>query len=389
MAERPVEFKFEGQDLDMAEQYLADRDERSRLSVSRQGLKAGLENLMARDSAYNTMLKGMAALIKLLQQLHQFVFLEAIVSNVGYKAQRNKILDLMENTALSTLLNEHAGGRLGQDKAAEYDGILRFKCYPLIRELLDQVYYLDVYLSMAALALKKGYVFAEALESNDTQPSLLEIEEVIHPSVSNAKGNNLQMDRESNVLFLTGANMAGKSTFMKSVGIALYLAQAGLPVPAKQMKWVVLDGLYTTINLPDNLGMGASHFYAEVLRVKKVATELKAGKRLFVMFDELFRGTNVKDAGEATIEVVAGFARKANSLFVVSTHIMEAGEALRQRNLSIQYRFLPTRMEAHTPVYTYQLTEGITEDRHGMIIIANEGILDILTKGKKDQKSAV
>jgi Mismatch repair ATPase (MutS family) len=63
--------------------------------------------------------------------------------------------------------------------------------------------------------------------------------------------------------------MAGKSTFMKSVSIAMYLAHAGFPVAAQQMQFAVLDGAYTTINLPDNLGMGASHFYAEVLRLKK------------------------------------------------------------------------------------------------------------------------
>ncbi len=76
-----------------------------------------------------------------------------------------------------------------------------------------------------------------------------------------------------------------------------------------------MDGIYTTINLPDNLGIGASHFYAEVLRVKKIATELGAGKSLFVLFDELFRGTNVKDAHEGTVAITHAFASKENQSF--------------------------------------------------------------------------
>ena len=179
--------------------------------------------------------------------------------------------------------------------------------------------------------------------------------------------------------------MAGKSTFMKSLGIALYLGHMGFPVAAAEMSFSVLDGLFTTINLPDNLGMGASHFYAEVLRVKKVAEELKRGKNLLVIFDELFRGTNVKDAYEATIAITEAFAGKRESIFVISTHIIEAGEVLRKRCDNIGFLFLPTRMEGTKPVYTYQLEQGITDDRHGMVIIRNEGILDILENGNRNE----
>jgi DNA mismatch repair ATPase MutS len=171
--------------------------------------------------------------------------------------------------------------------------------------------------------------------------------------------------------------MAGKSTFMKSLSMAMYLAHMGFPVAARHMRFSVLDGMYTTINLPDNLGMGASHFYSEVLRVKKIAAELKH-KHLFVLFDELFRGTNVKDAAEATIAVTEAFAKKSHSIFVLSTHIIEAGEELKKRCANIRFLYLPTRMEGNKPVYSYKLEDGITEDRHGMVIINNEGILDIL-----------
>jgi DNA mismatch repair ATPase MutS len=176
--------------------------------------------------------------------------------------------------------------------------------------------------------------------------------------------------------------MAGKSTFMKSLGIALFLAHMGMPVPASSMVFSVQDAIYTTINLSDNLNAGASHFYAEVLRVKKVARELSLGKRLFVIFDELFRGTNVKDAYEATVALTSAFAGHKDSIFVISTHIIEAGDVLKERHDNIYFTYLPTRMQGTKPVYTYTLEKGITADRHGMIIINNEGILENLKNGK-------
>ncbi|HEX6430249.1 MAG TPA: DNA mismatch repair protein, partial [Niastella sp.] len=123
--------------------------------------------------------------------------------------------------------------------------------------------------------------------------------------------------------------------------------------------------------------------YAEVLRVKKVATELSQGRSLFIVFDELFRGTNVKDAQEATVAISRAFAGRKTSMFIISSHIVEAGEALKQGN-NMGFFYLPTRMNGHQPEYTYTLAPGITDDRHGMIIIRNEGILDILNKKSQE-----
>ncbi|MEH3114876.1 MutS-related protein [Pedobacter terrae] len=78
--------------------------------------------------------------------------------------------------------------------------------------------------------------------------------------------------------------MAGKSTFLKSVGISIYLAHLGFPVPAANMETGIWQGLISTINLPDNLNQGYSHFYNEVLRVKQVAEKIKVSKNIFCDF---------------------------------------------------------------------------------------------------------
>jgi DNA mismatch repair ATPase MutS len=170
----------------------------------------------------------------------------------------------------------------------------------------------------------------------------------------------------------------GKSTLMKTIGISFFLAHLGFPVAAKNMEFSVKEGLCSSINTPDNLGMGYSHFYAEVMRVKKVAEEVAAGRNMMVIFDELFKGTNVKDAYDATHAVTKSFAAYNNCFFIISTHIIEVGEALKAERSNIQFKYLPTTLEGTVPRYTYTLNEGITSDRQGMMIIENEGILELL-----------
>ena len=175
--------------------------------------------------------------------------------------------------------------------------------------------------------------------------------------------------------------MAGKSTLMKSIGIGFYLAHIGFPVAADSMQFSVRDGLYSSINVADNVGLGYSHFYAEVMRVKQAALAAAEGKKLLIMFDELFKGTNVKDAYDGTLAVTESFAQIRHCLFVVSTHIVEVGLSLRHLK-SIRFEFMPTIMEGTHPRYTYRLQPGITEDRQGMLIVRNEGVIEILENVK-------
>jgi DNA mismatch repair ATPase MutS len=148
------------------------------------------------------------------------------------------------------------------------------------------------------------------------------------------------------------------------------------------MVFSVKEGLYSSINVPDNLSMGYSHFYAEVQRVKTIAEEVARSRSLLVIFDELFKGTNVKDAYDATLAVTAAFAEYRNCCFIISTHIIEVGETLREQNDNLQFSYLPTIMEGGVPRYPYQLKDGITSDRHGMMIIGQEEILEIIRTGK-------
>ncbi|MNK03589.1 DNA mismatch repair protein MutS [compost metagenome] len=376
-------FPFSSSDFDLIEPYLNSKDERTRLSAQEQTITAKLSNLVAVDANTLMIHKGIIALSELFAQVKAFINALEPESSHPYHADKGEIALLLNEAAFKDVLNRSSKLKWSTAELAEYDAIFRFRHRDLVLKLMHYLYDLDIYITLAKVASERGFTFPKAHTENYTR-----VDGLYHPQVKNPVPNSIEISPKSNVVFLTGANMAGKSTFMKSLSVALYLAHMGFPVAASSMEFTVLDGIYTTINLPDDLGMGASHFYAEVLRAKKVAAALKT-KRLFVVFDELFRGTNVKDACEATIAFTTAFAAKRDSIFVISTHIIEAADTLREKCDNINFVYLPTLMNGTQPVYTYQLKQGISADRHGMIIIKNEGILDLLAEKTANPKKEV
>lgn len=371
-----ISFPFRGAIFDAIEFYLSNTDRRTQLMAQDNTLARKVKNVVGTDTEYTLIHNGILGCLELLNTLDEFLNASGEASGQGEMADTNKNLKkLLDNEKWSWYRNEKGKKKVSYEQAVNYDRIFRFEESDKLRKILYYIYLIDVYITVAGVAKERNFVFAKALPG---EKNVIRMKGVFHPFLKKPIGNTIGVDKTSNVIFLTGANMAGKSTFMKSFSIALFLAHVGFPVPAEEMEFSVRNGMFTTINLPDNLSMGYSHFYAEVLRVKKVAQQLCQTENLVVIFDELFRGTNVKDAYDATLAVTEAFADIPDCLFVISTHIIEVGQVLKERCNNIRFVYLPTKMEGSVPVYTYQLTEGITNDRHGMIIINNERIIEII-----------
>ena len=371
-----VRFDFQNEWFDALEGYLANRDERSRLMPEDNTLQRRMKRCVGGDMEFEQVLKGVLAGINLINTVRGFLA-QVEGENNPYAQECKELAQLVAAPQLAWTPEENGKTKLSYARTSKYDNLLRYEGYELILKILRYLYQIDAYISIAEVARERGFVFAEALPLGG---NILEIEGMFHPLIENAIPNSIQADAEHNVVFLTGANMAGKSTFMKTFGIVVYLAHMGFPLPVKKMRFSVQNGMYTTINLPDNMMLGYSHFYAEVQRLKKVAEQVGRIGNLVIVFDELFRGTNVKDAHEATLAVMEAFAEKKNCIFMISTHIIEAGEDLKKRCDNISYVYLPTVMKDGRPTYTYSLKPGITNDRHGMMIVRNEHIIDILTQ---------
>lgn len=336
---------------------------------------------IAGDKDFDLLQSEVLKTIELLNRFYDFVLALPGVASGAYQDKMEQIKKIYAHPDLQWLQGERQINTLSMFKLIRFDYLLSSVMHVQMSSLIELIFELDVCIAVAGVAVKKGFSYARA---HSKGKNTLKINMLFHPCVDNAVGNDLSLDEDNNVLFLTGANMAGKSTLMKSFGISMYLAHMGFPVAADNMEFSVKEGLFTSINVPDNLDMGYSHFYAEVLRVKKVAEEVADSKDLLIIFDELFKGTNVKDAYDATLSITEAFSENRNCLFVISTHIIEVGEDLRGRRDNFKFVYLPTVMEGVVPRYTYQLTEGITQDRQGMIIIENEGILDLISSSNKN-----
>jgi DNA mismatch repair ATPase MutS len=197
---------------------------------------------------------------------------------------------------------------------------------------------------------------------------------------------HVQLNQQKNFIFLTGANMAGKSTLIKGLGLSVYLAHLGMGVPAERMELTLFDGILSNINVEDNIVKGESYFFNEVKRIRETVTRISDGKKWLVLIDELFKGTNIQDAMKCSLAVVEGLINMKNGLFILSTHLYEIGEELK-KHPSISFKYFETNLENNELKFSYQLKEGISQDRMGYLILQKEGVIDMLNKiGKNTAK---
>lgn len=370
--ESSLAFPFDVQQINLMRDYLDSGTGKNGVFTLADMLVKQTLSALVHDDRYKKRIQGLQATIVTLIRCHTFVL--SLPAQGAFASRVAAVKEILSSRKLEDLRQTDIFKKLSLQSLAQYDYLLKSTLRQEMEELMNFIYEIDVYIAVSGVAKVHGFSYGQALPDTDSRFSATGLR---HPCIDGAVGNAIDLRRHHNVLFLTGANMAGKSTLMKSIGIGLYLAHMGFPVAADELLFSVQEGMYSSINVADNIGLGYSHFYAEVVRVKQAAEATASGRRLLLMFDELFKGTNVKDAFDGTLAVTEAFAEYDNCLFIVSTHIIEVGEALKQTP-NILFAFMPTIMEGSHPRYTYKLQEGITEDRQGMMIIRNEGILELL-----------
>ena len=251
---------------------------------------------------------------------------------------------------------------------------IRYRYKQNILDLLDLYYQLDAWYGMAMAVKQYQLIFPSF--TKERKP-LMKVKGLYHILLPQPTAYDIELQPEKNFLFLTGANMAGKSTFIKSVGSAVFLAHIGMGVPAVSMELSVFDGLLSNINVMDNIIKGESYFYNEVQRIKSTVQKIADGRNWLILIDELFKGTNVQDAMKCSTVVIEGFLKIKHTAFILSTHLYEIGEPLRQYP-NIIFNYFETFVDNDQLVFNYQLKEGISDDRLGYLILKNEGVVKML-----------
>ena len=244
------------------------------------------------------------------------------------------------------------------------------------QDLLEIYSRLDAFYSLATAHLKYDFCFPQFTQ--DITPHF-EARQLYHPLLSTPVAYDITLTPAQNFLFLTGANMAGKSTFIKAIGVSTYLAHIGMGVPAQNLQLNFFDGLISNIHVIDNIMKGESYFFNEVQRIRKTIEQVTDGRTWLVLIDELFKGTNVEDAMKCSTTVIEGLRKIDNALFILSTHLYEIGELLKQYT-NIQFRYFETEVKDEQLYFNYNLKEGISNDKLGYLILKKEGVVDLLKK---------
>jgi DNA mismatch repair ATPase MutS len=195
-----------------------------------------------------------------------------------------------------------------------------------------------------------------------------------HPLVKDAVPNSLALDAAEgpSLLVISGSNMSGKSTLLRTTGALLVLAQAGAPVSAKRMVVSPL-ALGASIRVHDSIQGGISHFYAEILRLRQIV-QLTAGERpvIFVV-DEILQGTNSHDR-RVGVEAVLHTLVEQGAIGLITTHdlaLVEIAEALGPRARNVHFE---DHLEDGKMAFDYRLRDGVVTHSNAIALMRAVGL---------------
>lgn len=310
-------------------------------------------------------LKGMQIVLELIAQNKKSKQLQSWFDQIEYH---------LNKPVLKEMVTIEKDAKLSPKENIYYGIYLRNHFKRSSEELIDIFCKLDAYMSMAIACKKFHFVFPSMEESDQPYVNASGLYHLLLPT---PVAYDITLNKTENFVFLTGANMGGKSTYIKAVGLGVYLAHIGMGVPAKSMQLSLFDGLLSNIQVEDNIFKGQSYFYNEVQRIKKTIEKISDGKNWLILIDELFKGTNIQDAMKCSTAVIEGLIKMKHSLFVLSTHLYEIGEALKQYP-NIQFCYFETIMTEEKIEFSYRVKEGISNDRIGYLILKREGVTKLL-----------
>jgi hypothetical protein len=240
---------------------------------------------------------------------------------------------------------------------------------------LDKLFEFDAMISLANFAyINPDYIFPTILEENAETPQF-DLVQVGHPLLKKEKKvcNDFSMQHKGDVIIITGSNMAGKSTFLRTLGSTLCLAYAGTVVNAESFNTKVLR-LFTCIKVSDSVTDGLSYFYAEVKRLKALlsALEEKEESPLFFLVDEIFKGTNNKERLLGSRAYIKALANK-NGLGFISTHDLELVKLEEEIDRIKNYHFRDDVLD-NKMTFSYKIYKGPCPTTNALKIMEIEGL---------------
>lgn len=233
--------------------------------------------------------------------------------------------------------------------------------------VLNEVEYL---ISQASFAFNHpDYIFPEI--AND---DLVEAENAGHPFINPGKrvGNPIEFKHWDEFKVITGGNMAGKSTYLRTVGINLVLAMTGNPVCAKRFRFMPMT-IITSIRSDDSLQENESLFYAELKKLRDIIQRLESGEALFLLLDEILKGTNSEDKQKGSLALLRQLLRYKTS-GAIATHDLAVGNLEKEFPGSIQNLCFEIEIKDRALRFDYRLREGMAKNLNATFLMKQMGI---------------
>ena len=224
--------------------------------------------------------------------------------------------------------------------------------------------------------------FANLSFNNKTfcRPQLSETETLVadnmgHPLIRLKKRiNNSISFAEHRFVILTGSNMSGKSTFLRTLGINLVLARTGSNVCADQFIFYPYS-VHVSMRITDSLQDSESFFYAELKRLQGIIQQLQAGEKTFVILDEILRGTNSNDKHNGTIGLIRKLVA-AHACGIIATHDLTVSKLAEENNGYISNKCFESEIINDELIFDYKLKEGVCTKLSASFLMKKMGVIN-------------
>lgn len=328
-------------------------------------------------SKKHELLEGYAHLLRIIK--------ESSFTNEELKQRKERAGDGMKEVRkLSKLLNIF-DQRLNMLLGAVFNGLFLFdfimlhllenwkdKNHDQILEWIEITGWTDAMISLAGFAGNHPHFAVPKMEEG--QP-LMELSGLGHPLIADQKrvDNDLTLDAEK-VVVITGANMAGKSTFLRSLGINMVLTYMGCPVCATTFR-TGYAGLYSSMRTSDSLKDEESYFLAEIKRLQLIVRRMETGEPLLILLDEVLKGTNTTDKKLGSIGLIQRSLKYPIRCFI-ATHDLSLGEMENKYKGQVVNWCFESYIKEMELSFDYTIRKGIATNMNASFLMRQMGIMD-------------
>lgn len=203
----------------------------------------------------------------------------------------------------------------------------------------------------------------------NNENSKIEIEGLKHPLIKNDEciANDVEIGLDEKLIILTGANMSGKSTLLRSVGLNIVMALIGAKVSAQTFSLPILS-IITSMRVTDDIKTQTSYFYAELKRLKNIVNQLETNQPTFVILDEILKGTNSDDKLSGSISLIKKFVQY-NCLGIIATHDLDLGKLENDLPNLVTNKCFESDITDNKLTFDYKLKEGIAKNKNATFLM--------------------